>query len=147
MPCLTLIVTLELDLHIAVVSSPTLHSAVVLLSVVSRLRAGSHVIGWPSWMEWDGREQRPSCCDIFSSLCLPLAFLEKQPKRYCSIWLQLGSFRSAFLSLCFSSCGKRYTAIFTRSSLDCPLVLNTFTVLSFSQPSNLPFSVKYFSLD
>lgn len=48
MPCLTLIVTLGLDLHIAGVSSPTLHSAVVLLSVVSRLRAGSPVIGWPS---------------------------------------------------------------------------------------------------
>lgn len=45
---LALIVTLESDLRIAGVSSPTLHSAVVLLSVVSRLRAGSHVIGWLS---------------------------------------------------------------------------------------------------
>lgn len=74
MPCLTLIVTLGLDLHIADVSSPTLHSAVVLFSVVSRLRAGSHVIGWPSWMEWDGGNKGQVAMTFFSSLCLPLAF-------------------------------------------------------------------------
>lgn len=80
----------ELDLHIADVSSPTLHSAVVLLSVVSRLRTGSHVIGWPSWMEWDGREQRPSCYDIFLffvlASCVPWKATQKILLNLTSAW-------------------------------------------------------------
>lgn len=95
-PCVTVVVTHELDLHIADVSSPTLHSAVVLLSVVSRLRAGSHAIGWPSWMEWDGRNKGQVAMTFFSSLCLPLAFLEKSNPKDTA---KFGYFRSVYL--CF----------------------------------------------
>lgn len=47
----------------------------------SRLKAGSHLIGWPSWMERDGRKQRASCYDIFlCSLCMPLELVKKLSK-------------------------------------------------------------------
>lgn len=115
MPCLTVVVTLELDLHIAV-SSPTLHSA-VLLSVVSRLRAGSHAIGWPSWMEWDGREQRPSCYDIFLFFVLASCFsLKKKATQKILLNLVISEvFICVFLSS--TSCGKQRMTQFTRSSL------------------------------
>lgn len=78
--CSTLIVTLELDPYLwCCLPHPPFSCSP--LSVVSRLRAGSHLIGWPSWMEWDGRKQRPSCYDIFlCSLCMPLELVKKLPK-------------------------------------------------------------------
>lgn len=47
-----------------------------VLSVVSRLRAGSALIGWPP--EWNGMgKQRPSCYDSFlCSLCMPLELVK-----------------------------------------------------------------------
>lgn len=78
--CSTLIVTLELDPYLWCFL-PHLPFSCCSLSVVSRLRAGSHLIGWASWMEWDGRKQRPSCYDIFlCSLCMPLELVKKLPK-------------------------------------------------------------------
>lgn len=72
-------------------------------------------------MGWE--EQRPSCYDSFSSLCLPGAFLEKQPLKSnpkdtdkSDLNLIL-SVVFLFLILLLSSCGKQYTTEFSRSSL------------------------------
>lgn len=70
------------------------------LSVVSRLRAGSHLRGWASWMEWDGRKQRPSCYDIFlCSLCMTLELVKKLPKEIA--WFDLNWKLSQVLFFCF----------------------------------------------
>lgn len=117
MPYLTLVVTLEWDLHIAGASSPTLQSA-ALPSAVSRWRAGSPVIGWPSWMEWDGRNKGQVAMTV-SLLCACLVHsLKSNPKDTARSDLNvILSVLFLFLVLPLSSCGKQYTTKISRSSL------------------------------
>lgn len=94
--CSTLIVTLELDPYLRCFLPHPPFSCCSLF-VVSRWRAGSHLIGWPSWMEWDRRKQRPSCYDIFlCSLCMPLELVEKLLKGIARLdpYLRLSEFFS-----------------------------------------------------
>lgn len=94
--CSTLIVTLELDPYLwCFLPHPPFSCC--SLSVVSRWRVGSHLIGWPSWMEWDRRKQRPSCYDIFLVLCACLLSSLKSYSKVLPDLIQIWEFQKFFL--------------------------------------------------
>lgn len=75
------------------------------------------MIGWPFWMEWEGREQRPSCYDIFLFV-LGSGVSWKATQKILLNLTKIWDLSEVFILLIlFFKCGKIYILKFARSSL------------------------------